>query len=190
MLRTARQFAGIAAFLAVGALPASGSPSTPWSFPIAGHGQPTAGAFATDTVLYESAELHSLAALLQELGYRASPDRFESGRGYISSSSGGTRFVIVLYDCDEENGARANTCEDIHLSAWFGRSFEGTIQDANEWNMLKRHAKAVYDADDGTVGIQMDLTLKGGVTRAYLEEYLQLWERYLATFRQFLSNAH
>ena len=134
--------------------------------------------------LLEVIVLDSLVSMMQESGYAAKTGQFKSGRDYISSSTGGTSFQVTMYDCE---GA---VCEDIQFAAWFGTSYEGTVEDANAWNLRRRHAKAVYDPSDNTVGLYMDITLVGGVTRAHFEEYLSLWDQYLGTFKQYLSDAH
>ena len=133
----------------------------------------------------EAISAHGYAALLQEWGYRAEIDTFKSGRPYIQSSVGGSKFNCIFYDPTE-----GDEYEDIQFSAWFDESFEGTVVDANEWNMKKRHALAVYDKSDGMVGLQVDLTLKGGVTDEFLKSYVAMWEMYLMSFKSYLADAH
>lgn len=134
--------------------------------------------------ILEVVVLDTVASMMQEAGYAAKLGQFKSGRGYISSSAGGTSFQVTMYDCEE------GVCEDIQFAAWFGSSYEGTVQDANAWNLRRRHAKAVYDDSDDTVGLYMDITFAGGVTRTHFEEYLSLWDRYLGTFKSYLRDAH
>ena len=127
-----------------------------------------------------------LAGMMQGWGYRAESKVRDSGRAYISTGSGGTNYTIVFYDLKDDDG----TYEDIHMVAWFNDSFEGTMADANNWNLKNRHAYAIYDGSDNTVGLNMDLTLKGGVTATYLEKYIEMWGGYLQKFESYLAQAH
>jgi len=134
----------------------------------------------------KSITVQALVEILQDSGYRAKIEHTSTGRPMIKSSTGGVNFRVILYDPSEEE----SHYEDFQIVAWFNESFEGTIDDANAWNLKKRHGSAVYDSSDNTIGISMDLTLKGGVTEDYLTEYFELWDGMLASFSQYIADAH
>ena len=140
---------------------------------------------ADDGKIWKTLTAEQLAGMMKEWGYRADTEASDTGRHYISSSTGGTNFTIVFYDSTTDG-----VYEDIHMGAWFNDSFEGTIADANNWNLKKRHAYAIYDGSDNTSGLQMDLTVKGGVTEEYLKAYFRMWEGYLNEFEGYLAAAH
>lgn len=136
--------------------------------------------------LLTSITAKTLRDLLQDAGYRAEVKETATGRPMISSSTGGVKFTILLYD---PTGANSRY-EDFQLIAWFNDSYEGTVEDANAWNMKKRHLHAIFDKSDNSVGVAMDVTLAGGVTKEHLKEYFRLWDGMLGGFVKYLSDAH
>jgi len=145
----------------------------------------TATAGDTSNQVLRMLTADDLSTMMQGWGYKATSKVRESGRPYVSSGAGGISFSIVFYDKKGDD-----VYEDIHMAAWFNDSFEGTMADANNWNLKNRHAYAVYDGNDNTVGLNMDLTVKGGVTEAYLETYIAMWGVYLHNFHVYLADAH
>lgn len=144
------------------------------------------GDSATQQRLYESINVETLATLLQDAGYRAEVKETKTGRPMISSSTGGVKFQILLYD-PTGVGSRY---EDFQCVAWFNDSYEGTMADANAWNMKKRHLHAMYDRSDNSVGVAMDVTMVGGVTDEHLKEQFKLWDAMLGGFVKYLADAH
>ncbi len=123
-----------------------------------------------------------IAAVVQDMGYRASIETDGEGDPIIHSSAAGVNFSIVFYDCTENRD-----CESIQFSAGFDLSTPTTAATMNEWNRQKRYASAWID-DEGDPYLQYDVTMGGGgLSVDNFKTALDLWEDLLGDFQKHID---
>ena len=140
---------------------------------IAGPAQPLVD--ATDPTI--------IAALLQDLGYRAKLELAESGHPVILTTSGGLKYGIYFYGCDAEK----KNCTTVTFSSyWTAKERAGPL-DMNEWNRTMRFGSAFMDAE-GNPTLQMHVNLAHGVSRKNLLDTFEWWDTVLPRFHSFLAD--
>lgn len=102
------------------------------------------------------------------------------GEPSIEGEIGGVRYQIFFYGC--VNGAN---CTDIQFDAAWNASppefLERDTERVASWNRERRFAKS-YLETDGTIVVQLDVNLEGGVPRNNFEDTFRLWVLTLQDF--------
>lgn len=75
-------------------------------------------------------------------------------------------------------------CEDMNFRVGF--LVKPTLEQMNTWNRNKRFSKAFLDADGDAI-IEMDIILKGGVSRENMREIFSYWRLTLAQFTKHIG---
>ncbi len=123
----------------------------------------------------------AIAAILQDLGYRAKVETTASGAPRIESSAGGKFFYIYFVGCNE-----GRNCKAINFSTYWIFDKKVPIERANAWNLEKFVGKAFLDKDND-VFLQFFVNLdKGGVSRENFEDTIDWWQLALGQFGEFI----
>lgn len=118
-----------------------------------------------------------LLSIVQELGYRGELGKDSQGEPMIRSRAAGSTFTIYFYQCR----ASKNKCEHLQFSSAFRMDERPAYEKMNEWNRVRRWARAYLDRDGDPV-IQFDVSVQG-VTRDYLRLAFERWELLLGAFK-------
>ncbi len=136
-----------------------------------------AGAQATAPV---SATPQSVVKALQDAGYKAELTKDSAGDPLIHSASGGARFSIFFYGCENGTG-----CGEIQFYA--GWTDKISLERINQWNRTHRFGRAYLD-DKGEVNIEYDINLEqASIGGALFRNDLDLWTRLMARFQAFVA---
>lgn len=81
----------------------------------------------------------------------------------------GIKYVIFFYNCDDNHA----NCTYINFAATFETS-STTLDKINQWNASRPFGVATM-IDDDTVGIELAVNLKGGVSRENLDDIIDWW---------------
>jgi hypothetical protein len=120
----------------------------------------------------------SVQRVLQEAGYRAELTTDSGGDPMIESDAGGSRFIVLFYDCEDNRN-----CESVQFFA--GYSDAGASYKAiNEFNQARRYARA-YITDDGDARLEMDVeTAPAGIPDATFSTYISLFGLLMTRFEE------
>lgn len=132
--------------------------------------------------LFEAISAKELVQLFKEEGYSAETATTSSGKPYVQFKVEGLTSAIYPYD---EVETRPGHYSSIQFSAVFNDKI--TIDMANRWNCDRRFVK-VYSDSDGDLQIELDVWLRGGVTKRYVLERIADWRRLLPRVLHFLFN--
>lgn len=121
----------------------------------------------------------SVAAALQQAGYRALLNADDVGDPLIRSSSGGSDFLVYFYNCTDNTD-----CRTIQFYAGYSEPNTATLESMNAWNQVNRFGRA-YLGDDGIARIEMDLDLDdGGLSQALFEDNVEFWVSVMSRFEE------
>jgi len=116
-----------------------------------------------------------VSSVFQEKGFQAELTKDSSGNPLIRSSSGGVKFAVFFYGCND-----AKRCDSIQFAAGFGTKGVSAEKMA-EWNRSKRFGRA-YQDDDHDPWVEMDMDMKHGATSEALASDLDRWTIVLGQF--------
>lgn len=123
-----------------------------------------------------------IAEMIREKGYKAVLKKDSVGDPMISTRASGLNYIILFYSCDD-----GNNCGSVQLSVAFTLDGNTARPDLNEWNRQKRYAKAYFD-QDGDIVLRYDINMWGeGVSRDSFDESLNVWERLLDEFKEYID---
>ena len=88
----------------------------------------------------------------------------------------GTRYALYFYGCTD-----GGNCNTLLFTAYWEGAPENAMEAVNTWNSEKLFGKAYVD-NDGDLGLDMALTLDGGVTRANLDDWFDWWRLILREY--------
>ncbi|NWH09640.1 MAG: YbjN domain-containing protein [Alphaproteobacteria bacterium] len=142
------------------------------------------GSAAQAQQMFDAATGQDLAAILQELGYSAQLGVDTQGDPMITGAIDGKGYMLYFYRCDENTNPRR--CLDLQFSASFPMP-SVTLEMVNTYNQNNRFGQAYINAD-GTVGVDMSVTLQGGVTRQNIKENIDWWKTALTSFEEKLTS--
>jgi hypothetical protein len=126
-----------------------------------------------------SADAQKLAALLTGAGYQGQLGTDSTGDPMITSGTGGTRFVVLFYNCTNHQG-----CTTIQFQTAWGMKVKPSLSAINEWNRKHRFARAYLD-DVGDPGLMMDVNLdKGGMSPDLFRDNLGVWFATVDAFKR------
>ncbi|MCA8906399.1 MAG: YbjN domain-containing protein [Rhodospirillaceae bacterium] len=124
-----------------------------------------------------------LRALIREFGYdEARLIDTAAGTPLIQTELDGISFSVFLYDC---RGGPPMACGGFGFSAGFDIPGEVDAAQLSNWNRQRRFGVAF--ADDQGVYLSLNVNIEGGVTRANIEDTLQLWEQALTDFADYIG---
>lgn len=133
------------------------------------------------TDLVHAVTLESLRDMLQALGFRAAISADHRGVGLVQSATSGIGFEARLGNpaADGEEGA-----VDFRLVAAIRVEGELDLGLVNGWNNGRRFSRLHLDA--GTLLLDMDVSVAGGVAPAHLAGQFEIWNRLVEALREFL----
>jgi hypothetical protein len=122
-----------------------------------------------------------LAAILQEMGYRADLGTDNQGDPLITTAFSGITTSLYFYSCTD--GA---DCKVIQFSAGFDLT-EGISDTAiNEWNRNKLFGTSYRD-DDSDPWLKQTINLQAGVTPANVRHWVEWWEVAIGQFKDHIG---
>ena len=121
-----------------------------------------------DVILRATPE--EMAAIIQEIGYRAEILKNDQGKRRIRTRIGGRNVTVIFYDCDAKE-----SCASIGLRSYFSDEKNKGLAFANEWNRTKRFARVYIDSDND-IGMDYDVTFVGGITKKNIREHVDIFE--------------
>lgn len=122
-----------------------------------------------------------LAAVIQQLGYRAVLDKDGVGDPLIRSAAAGVDFVIYFYGC--ENAAR---CRSVLFKVGFDLAQGAALESIEAWNEKTLFGRAYID-DEADPWLEMSVNLFGGVSRENFEDTYDWWEVILEDFEKHIG---
>lgn len=122
----------------------------------------------------------SIAAALQEIGYRAKVV-FDDGNPYIDSAANGANFYLSLENCKEHKN-----CQDAMFRSTYAKDAEKpvTLDTINSFNSDHRWVRAYLDKDGGPVLEQDLLFTEQQMDRKMFEEAVSIWEDLMEDFHK------
>jgi len=137
-------------------------------------------ALADDRIV-DVSNVRSVAALLQEAGYRAVIKSNDDKKFYIESAANGGNFSVNFYGCKED----AN-CDSFEFHAWYKKQPQYTAALANDWNESKRFLKLSIDKD-GDLNEYLYVSAVGKMTYANFVDYVEWFTFMDGELSKFLS---
>jgi Putative bacterial sensory transduction regulator len=129
----------------------------------------------------DASDPSQIAAILQDLGFRAKLDTTTSNTPRIESSSGGKFFYVYFVGCNE-----GINCKAINFSTYWIFEKKIPIEKVNAWNLEKFVGKAFLDKD-GDVFLQFFVNLDmGGVQKRNFQDTLEWWQLALGQFGKYI----
>lgn len=98
------------------------------------------------------------------------------GDPMVEGSIGGKEYLLYFYDCSENRN-----CKSLMFSASWEVEEEPDVTRMADWNREKRFGKAFLD-EDGSAVVEMNVNLRGGVTRVNLDDTIDWWRLVLDEF--------
>ncbi len=122
-------------------------------------------ATAADRVV-DVSSVKSVAALLQEAGYKAEIKKGDDGASYIQSGVNGGGFQLTFYGCKNDIG-----CDSFEFYSYFKKEPFFSVEMANEWNVKKRFLKVAIDKD-GDLAEYLYVSALGNMTYENFKDYI------------------
>ncbi len=111
----------------------------------------------------------TVAAVLQDAGYRAELTKDQQGDPMIKSSSGGYEFEVFFYNCTDNAD-----CRTVQFHSGYSEASDASAEAMNEWNKAFRFGRAYVK--DGIAHLEMDVDLDdGGMSPALFQDNLEFW---------------
>ena len=102
-------------------------------------------------------------------------EKDSDGDPLLKCRSEGIAYSIAFYNCKADQ-----VCRSIQFRSGF--THKGVkLERINEWNQKKRYAKALLDKEGDPI-IRMDFNVVGGISRANLDDVMDLWTRLLKEY--------
>jgi Putative bacterial sensory transduction regulator len=125
--------------------------------------------------------LDMMLNLLEEQGLSGEVVGSNTGNPLIRLKIGGYTSGVYFY---AEREGTPGYYRSIQFAAMFRQSL--SLEDANRWNRERRYVKVYADAD-GQLAFEQDVSLDGGVTRRFLIERLNDWQRIFPAVLRFVA---
>jgi hypothetical protein len=136
-----------------------------------------AGAVMNNT--YSGMTGPQMAAFLRSKGYQGELTTDKGGDPTVFSSTGGTKFAIFFYDCDQ---SAVKTCSTIQFSSLFDNNKNWAPADANRCNSTRARGRVFINSDSSSVIVDYTLPMNG-VDDEYLETALERWSSVVSGFQ-------
>lgn len=124
-----------------------------------------------------------IAQTIQTFGYKAELKTDKGGDPMITSAADGSAFSIYFYDCKDHAA-----CGSIQFRAWYDKDDANSAQLANEWNLTKRFGQMAFDPKDGTLMLNHDVSMVGGLNRPNFGDVFEWWTSILAEANKFFDS--
>lgn len=121
----------------------------------------------------------SLAAILEVAkGYgSAELEKDSYGDPRIRGRLSGRSYAVYFHGCKG-----GTNCTSIQFH--WGIDVKGVpLSKINEWNRTKRFGKAYLDSK-GELNVELDVNMKGGLSKANLDDTFDFWKTVVTTFHQ------
>jgi hypothetical protein len=138
------------------------------------------GAAAAQDRVVDTGSAKSMAALLQQAGYKAEIKKNKDGRDYIVSAANGSSFQVLFYDC------KAEACGSYQFFSYWKKAPYMNEALANEWNRDHRFLKVAIDSD-GDLSEYADVSAVGKQTYANFVDLVEWYANADAELGRFLS---
>lgn len=139
-----------------------------------------AGAVETGTLI-DGSDIDAVVEIARNYG-SATIASTQSGEPKIAARIGGVSYVVYFQNCGQPR-----QCDDINLYAGF-LDTAPTPEQINDWNASKRFGRAYIDPE-GDAALEMDITLKNGVSPANLSASFAIWRLMLTQFTAYIGVA-
>ena len=136
-------------------------------------------AFSEDK-LFDATSASSVAASLQEAGYKALVKTGADGDPYILSSANGEDFTIEFYGCKDGH------CSSLQFTSWYKAEPLWTPALTNEWNSDKRFLRIGID-NKGQLHEYLDLTVTGKLTQANFADWVDWYQVMDTSLNKFIA---
>jgi len=123
----------------------------------------------------------TVAAALQEAGYKAAIKKDKDGNEYIESAANGSTFTVEFFGCEPIKG-----CASAQFFAWYKKDSWYNAEMANRWNANNRFIKVAIDKD-GDLSTYMDVSITGKVTYANFADSIDWWSYMSGELSKFLD---
>ncbi len=132
----------------------------------------------------------SVLSLLAGTGITAELVTSDDGISYLVGTYRNTSFVMRLIECDTP---KAEACTTLAIFANFVEDEGQKVTAAdkvkiNQYNENEVFGRAYFSSDDTSLGIDMVISIEGGVTEAYFKAQLENWTSALGTFLSQLAD--
>jgi len=124
--------------------------------------------------------LEEVAAWLSDQGQAAKITDDGNGHKIVSSSVGGVKFGVYMFDC---NGDK---CGSIQFAAGWPANGKIPVTRVNDWNRTKRWARAYLDTSNG-IWLEADVDLTPGGTYELLNDNFATWKKTVDGFKEFFK---
>lgn len=141
------------------------------------NGQPKVANQAARQDLMVRVSPEQFAGVLQEIGFRAEILTNDKGRQRIRTRMGGWNVAVLFYNCKDNKD-----CTSVRFSTyWTEKKWNADF--ANAWNSSRRFSKLFIDKEND-LGIDYDILVTDGITRANVKAHLNILEDHLRALRQ------
>lgn len=124
-----------------------------------------------------TADIDQIAEVLQEAGYKAAI-RESDGERFIESGTGGLKFLVLLYGCDD----KFKNCKSAQFYAGFAVDKSPTLEAMNSYASQNRFGR-IYIDEDGDPAIEMDVDLEmGGMSKELFIDNIAYWDSVMLGF--------
>ncbi|MBP3195125.1 MAG: YbjN domain-containing protein [Cardiobacteriaceae bacterium] len=89
----------------------------------------------------------------------------------------GRQYSIFFYDCNEQK----TVCDSMMLISNWVKNEAVDLKFVNDWNNRVRYGMASLDAD-GDVAVSFAVNLKGGISKANLDDTMDIWRSVILRF--------
>jgi len=124
----------------------------------------------------------TIAAAIQDMGYRAEIGTDSYGDPHITSASNGVNFYIYFYGCSDSG----DNCQDIQFTAAFDLDEGISTYSTNSWNIEKAFGRAYTDDEDDPV-FQHYVVGVDGMSRYSFERTFERWIEGLDDYTDFID---
>ncbi len=131
-----------------------------------------------------------LLALMPDTGITAERITSDDGISYLVGTYRNTSFIMRLIECES---VAAEKCTTLAIFANFIEQDDGKIsetdkQKINSYNESEIFGRAYFAGDQTALGVDMVISVEGGVTEDYVKAQLSNWTDALGGFLSQLSD--
>ena len=120
-----------------------------------------------------------VVAWLQAKGMDAKITQDGAGHKIVQTSVSGVKFDVYFFDCQGER------CGSIQFAAGWPRG-KILATKLNDWNRLRRWARAYFDQSEG-IWLESDVDLTPGGSYELLDDNYATWKKTVENFKEFFS---
>jgi hypothetical protein len=125
---------------------------------------------------YNAVSGPEVASVLTDAGFATQLGKDTQGNPMIDGDIGGYKYRIFFYGCTAGAG-----CGDLQFHAVFNNDSNVTDDKINAYNRDNRFGQA-YFQQDGSIGLDMSATVRGGISPDHLKAVIAWWKTTLTQF--------